>query len=135
MTGVGVTKGTRVARTPTRSQLCCALLVVALALAPALTPYLLTPTFAPQNEVAPTYARIHVEAHAGRSTKVPNEDPGVHPHCLRCVLFAASLPAKVVLMPSTSLVGKPLQLDVGLPPILRFNPNVGARAPPEGDIL
>lgn len=135
MTSAGIIQGTRAARTPTRSRLCRALLVVALALAPALIPYLLKPAFLVAHDVGTTHIRMHAGAHMGHPTEAPVEDPHVHPHCLRCVLFAASLPARVVLTPSAALVEKPLHLEVGLLPNLWFNPNVAARAPPEGDNL
>lgn len=134
MTSVRATWGIRATRAATRSRLYRLLLVVALVLAPALTPYLLTPTFAFQNKVIPTYAGHHTGAPAGHPTELPDEDPHVHPHCRRCVLFASLLPIKVVLIFSAPLGGEPPQLEVSLPPSRWFNPNVGARAPPEADI-
>ena len=126
MTSVEATQGSRAARTETHSPLCRTLLIMALALAPALTPYLLTPSFGTLNKAEPGHGGSHV----GHPVDAPSDDDNFRPHCLRCVLFASSLPTEVVLTPSAPLSGELPKLEVGFAPTPRLNPNVGARAPP-----
>lgn len=126
MTSVEVTQGNMAARAATRSRLCRALFIVALALAPVLTPYLLTPSFGTLNK-----AELgHGGAHVGHPVDASSDDDNFRPHCLRCVLLASSLPTGVVLTPSAPLIREPPKLRLGPAPTLWFNPNVGARAPP-----
>jgi hypothetical protein len=127
MTSVGVTRNAKGAHITTYMRVRFALLAWMLALAPVLTPYLLTPKFAVPKEVPTT----HAGAHAGHHAKAPKDDPHLHPNCLRCVLFASALPVRVVLTPSAPLVGERTRLDAVLLPHPLLNPNVGARAPPD----